>query len=85
MIKDRKKRVSTAPKNETKEQRFIRLAKPRVNNAIKRIQQVGNCAGANYAYTPAQATKICNALLEAVAGVQAAFDKVKLSTSSFDF
>jgi hypothetical protein len=85
MLKVRKTRVSTVPKSETKEQRFVRLAKPRVQNAIKRIQQVGNCSGVAYVYTPEQAAKIVSALSQAVDGVKAAFDKVKLTTNSFDF
>jgi len=73
------------PANETKEQCFIRVVKPRVQSALKRIALIGNCTSANYSYTPDQANRIVKALMDAVANLKAKFDKVKTNCEQFDF
>lgn len=57
--------------NETKEQRFARLATARVNKAIKAIRVVGKLAGSNP--NPEYGTKIVAALVAAVDVVEAQF------------
>lgn len=57
--------------NETKEQRFARLATARVNKAIKAIRVVGKLANSNT--NPEYGTKIVAALVAAVDLVEAQF------------
>lgn len=38
-------------KIETKEERFIRIAEPRVSRACKAVSLLGNLAGSGYEYT----------------------------------
>lgn len=64
--KDRKPRVSRVPENETKEQRFIRLATARVNKVRKALDQIGLLGAASYMSTEAQRDKISEALRESV-------------------
>lgn len=52
----------SAPENETKAERFIRLAKPRMTKAIKAISVLGNLSGAGYEYTPEQVDKMRGAI-----------------------
>lgn len=68
---------------ETPEQRFTRLAIPRVQTALKRISLIGNLASSSYRYTPEQADKIVSALQDAVNTVKAKFKKEKTEQSTF--
>jgi hypothetical protein len=63
------------PAEESKEDKFKRLAESRVNNAIAKIGLIGNLAGPNYAYTADQAEKIVNGLKAAVEDVEKKFHK----------
>jgi hypothetical protein len=86
VMKDKRTRKKAdIPANETKEQCFIRVVKPRVLAALKRIALIGNCTSANYVWTPEQANKIVQTLLGAVTDVKARFDKVKPKAQQFDF
>jgi hypothetical protein len=75
-----------ALKSETKEAKFIRLGKPRVNKALAAIRQIGNLSGAGYSYTPDQVVKMRTVIGEAVSD---AFDKFSKGPAkdkqSFDF
>lgn len=46
------------PENETKEERFIRIATPRVNGVIQKLEILSNCSGATYGYTEEQVDAI---------------------------
>ena len=49
--------------NETKHQRFKRLATQRTNTILDRIRVLGNCANRNdYEYTTEEVNKIFNAI-----------------------
>lgn len=63
--KPRKTRTKTAPENETKEARFVRLATMRMDKALKAIRLIGNLSGAGYAYNEAQVTAMGAALVAA--------------------
>ena len=39
------------PENESKNEKFIRIASPRVNSVIDKLDILSNCASANYEYT----------------------------------
>lgn len=68
--KTRKERVKVDP-NETKEQKFIRLTRQRMNKILPAIGNLENLA--RYPHTDAQADKILTALQSAVNSVQRAF------------
>lgn len=63
--------------NESKTDKFKRLANARVNVALKRIKLIGNLAGPGYEYTPEQVKAIEDALADAVESTMAKFDKTK--------
>lgn len=79
----RKVRVSTVPPDETKEQKFVRLATARVNKVRKALDQIGLLGGASYTSTEEQRRKIVEALKESLEFNVNRLDKVKLSKSNF--
>jgi len=51
--------MQKAPKNETKQERFKRLAALRTNEVLKRLKVLGNCANRSaYEYTEEDIKKI---------------------------
>jgi ABC-type oligopeptide transport system substrate-binding subunit len=81
--KERKIRVSRVPENETKEQKFIRLATARVNKVRKALDQIGLLGGASYVSTDLQREKIVEAIRESVEFNTNRLSKVKMSKNSF--
>lgn len=78
----KKGRRPSAPKpegqpDETKEQKFKRLADKRVNTALKKIKLIGNLSGSGYSYTEEQITKINDALADCVESTMGRFDKTR--------
>jgi hypothetical protein len=71
--KPRAKRTSKVDPNETKEQKFARLATARTQKALKGINNLIPLTGSNYKYTSEQAVKITAALTEAVDNLSAKF------------
>jgi hypothetical protein len=69
----RKPRKAVAPADETKADRFRRLANARLPRAIKAIDAIGNLAGGSYERTDAQVALVVGALQAAVDRVQKAF------------
>lgn len=80
---ERKPRVSKVPPDETKEQKFVRLATARVNKVRKALDQIGLLGGASYSSTEDQRRKIVEALKESLEFNLNRLDKVKLSKSNF--
>ena len=64
-----------AIENETKEQRFVRIAEPRVSRACKAVSLLGNLAGSGYEYTEEQVDAMFGAVQEALDTARAAFNK----------
>ena len=62
-------------KEESKADRFKRLAEPRVGTTIHRIELIGNLAGSNYEYSAEQVQKIMETLRTAVDEVEKKFQK----------
>lgn len=79
----RKTRVSTVPENETKQQKFVRLANRRVNKVRKALDQIGLLGGASYDSTEEQQNKIIEAIQEAFDYAANRLRKVKASKSDF--
>lgn len=61
--------------NETKEQRFVRIAEPRVSRACKAVSLLGNLAGSGYEYTEEQVDAMFGAVQEALDTARAQFKK----------
>ena len=64
-----------AIENETKEQRFVRIAEPRVSRACKAVSLLGNLAGSGYEYTEEQVDAMFGAVQEALDTARTQFKK----------
>ncbi len=62
-------------KEETKEEKFKRLAEPRVTNAVKKIELIGNLASSSYEFSAEQSEKIFALLRATVDEVEQKFHK----------
>ena len=62
---------------ESRRDRFLRLAPPRTEAALKRIELLGNLASSAYQYEPAEAQQILDALFDAVHDLKRKFEKAK--------
>ena len=62
-------------KIETKEERFIRIAEPRVSRACKAVSLLGNLAGSGSEYTEEQVDAMFGAVQEALDTARAQFKK----------
>lgn len=82
---ERKVRVSKVPKDETKEQKFVRLATSRVNKVRKALDQIGLLGGASYSSTDQQREKIAEAIKECLEFNINRLSKVKMSKNTFQF
>jgi len=60
---------------ETKNEKFKRLATKRVQNAIAKVELVGNLASPSYEYSAEEVEKILAAIQETLDKVKAAFSK----------
>jgi hypothetical protein len=81
MIKGEVKKMVS---NNQKKDKFIELAKSRVNRAINMIRLISNLANkSHYDYTPEQTKKIIKALNDEVRSVEAKFASKKRGTEEF--
>jgi hypothetical protein len=71
---DPEENLSSGPE-ETKADRFKRLAEPRVESTIKKIEIIGNLSSGNYEYSAEQVEKILTTLRSAVDEVEKKFQK----------
>ena len=60
---------------ESKADKFKRLAEPRVGNAIKKIEIIGNLASSGYEFSADQVDKILTSLRTTVDEVEKKFQK----------
>ena len=73
-------------KDETKNEKFIRIATPRVNSVIDKLDILSNCASANYEHTEEQVEAMFDAIRTAVDNCYAQFQpKVKVEREKFTF
>ena len=82
---ERKVRVSKVPKDETKQQKFVRLATARVNKTRKALDQIGLLGGAAYESTDEQRKRIAEAITECMEFNINRLSKVKMSKDTFRF
>lgn len=74
------------PENETKNEKFVRIASPRVNAVIDKLDILSNCASSNYEYTEEQVKNMFQAIRDAVDACYAQFQpKVKSEKEKFTF
>lgn len=78
-------KVVKIKKNESKRDRFVRLAIARTQAAIKRIHLIGNLAGSGYESTTDQRTKIVKALVDAVEHTRHRLEKQGDDQQKFGF
>ena len=77
---------NTIPENETKNEKFLRIATPRVNAIIDKLDILSNCAGSNYEYTEEQVEIMFQALRDAMDACYNEFrPKVKSEKERFSF
>ena len=69
--------------NESKAERFVRLAEPRVSRACKAISLIGHLAASSYEYTDKQVDAMFEAMQEELNAQRAKFDKRKDKKFSF--
>lgn len=74
------------PENETKEERFIRIATPRVNAVLQKLEILSNCSGNTYGYTEEQIDAMFDAIELAVVNCKKQFQpKTAKEKSQFTF
>lgn len=61
--------------NETKAERFVRLAEPRVSRACKAISLIGHLAASSYEYTDQQVDAMFKAMQDELNAQRAKFNK----------
>ena len=66
-----------AQAEETKEEKFARLATKRTQAALTKIRLLGNLTGSSYRYTEDQASKIITTLRQAIDEVDGKFKKIR--------
>ncbi len=69
---------------ESKHDRFKRLASKRVQNAIKKIELIGNLASPGYEYSEEDVEKIITAVQQTLDQVKDSFLKRKPKVQSFE-
>lgn len=80
------KNTTIIPENETKNEKFLRIATPRVNAIIDKLDILSNCAGSNYEYTEEQVETMFQALRDAMDACYNEFrPKVKSEKERFSF
>lgn len=71
--------------DETREDKFKRLAENRVNVALDKIRLIGNLASPQYAFSPEQIKTIMTALIESISEIEGKFKKpLKKSRTKFE-
>jgi len=75
--------TKTTDKNESKNQKFVRLAQARVSRAVKMIYNIGNLGGSGYESTPEQREKIAQALNGAVENALNRLNKEQAKPTGF--
>lgn len=70
--------------NESKAERFVRLAEPRVSRACKAISLIGHLAASSYEYTDKQVDAMFEAMQEELNAQKAKFKKGSERKFRFD-
>lgn len=80
------KKTTIIPENETKAEKFVRIATYRVNSVIDKLSILSNCAGESYDYTAEQIDSMFDAIRKAVDNCYSQFQpKQKSEKERFTF
>lgn len=80
------KRAVEIPENETKNEKFVRIATPRVQAIISKIEILSNCASSNYEYTEEQVEAMFGAIMTSLTECKKSFQpKEKTEKEKFQF
>ena len=80
------KRTIEIPENETKNEKFVRIASPRVQSIISKIEILANCASSNYEYTDEQVEAMFGAITYSLNECRKSFQpKEKTEKEKFQF
>lgn len=80
------KTTTIIPENETKNEKFLRIATPRVNAIIDKLDILANCASPAYDYTEEQVESMFQAIRDAVDACYAQYQpKQKSEKERFTF
>lgn len=80
------KTATIIPENETKAGKFIRIATPRVNSVIDKLDILANCSGSAYEYNEEQIKSMFDAIRNAVDACYSQFQpKQKTEKERFTF
>lgn len=84
--KDRKvRKKADIPEGETKEHRFIRVATPRIKQAISRMRMITQTISSNnYSMTQEQVDNIYSMLEKELLGIKSAFESRNKTTKKED-
>ena len=78
--------VKEARVKESKENRFLRLAKLRVERVLKSIRILGNCSNkTNYGYSSEQVESMFNTIQIALNNAESKYTPSKTEQESFEF
>ncbi len=83
---DKEKKASKIPAGESKRDRFIRVAEPRVRNVLKSLRNLRKCASkATYDYAPEDVERIQKAITTELTALGAAFSGQSATEVDFSF
>lgn len=79
-------RTIEIPENETKNEKFIRIAALRVQAIISKIEILANCSSSNYEYTDEQVEAMFGAIMTSLTECKKSFQpKEKIEKEKFHF
>ena len=83
---DKKTKPIVKKVKESKSERFLRLAKSRVESVLSRIRILGNCSNrGNYEYSSEQVESMFNTIQIALNNAESKFTPSKTEQESFEF
>lgn len=71
------------PTGETKQEKFVRLAKIRMNKVLHALDTIKNLSGNGYESTPEQTKKMIDTLKSKVSEIETSFSKTKKDSEKF--
>ena len=79
-------RTIEIPENETKNEKFVRIASLRVQAIISKIEILANCSSSNYEYTDEQVEAMFGAIMTSLTECKKSFQpKEKIEKEKFHF
>jgi hypothetical protein len=76
-----KSKRTPPPANESKRDKFLRLAPARTDAVLRRIKQLSNLAGSGYEWEPGEVQQMLDAVFDAVHDMKRKFERKRQTTS----